>query len=72
MFTLALFPAAISLAEAMFVVPLVMLAVFEVWMLINMLRNPKLRGSVKILWVLGILVFQPFGAVAYFFTARKQ
>ena len=64
--------AMMNVSELMFVIPVVMLVIFEIWMLVDLVRNRRLRGSAKILWALGILIFQPVGAIVYYFTARKQ
>jgi hypothetical protein len=44
---------------------------FEIWMFIDVLRNPRLSAGRKLLWAIGMLLLHPFVAIAYYFTARK-
>lgn len=51
-------------------VGLILLAifVFEVAMFISVIRNQRITGNTKALWILGMLLIHPFVAIGYYFT----
>jgi hypothetical protein len=46
--------------------------VFQVWMLIDAIQNPRLQGSQRIVWVLVIVLMPCLGPVLYFFVGRSK
>ncbi len=46
--------------------------VFWLWMLIDAIKNPRLDGTMKIVWVLVIILFHGLGALIYFFAGRDR
>ncbi len=45
-------------------------SIFWLWMLIDAILNPRLRGAEKIVWVLVVLLLHVLGAIIYFFIGR--
>jgi hypothetical protein len=45
--------------------------VFEVVMFIDVIRNPAISDERKLLWAIGMFLFHPFVAIAYYFTDHK-
>ena len=44
---------------------------FEIWMLVDLIRNPELSDERKILWAVGMILIHPIIAIVYYFTDRK-
>jgi len=40
--------------------------IFQIWMLIDAIQNPRLSGSQRIVWVLVIILMPCLGPVLYF------
>lgn len=55
-------------------VMLVLLAilVFEIAMLVSVIRNKYITGNAKALWILGMILVHPIVAIVYFFTDYKK
>ncbi|GCE45784.1 phospholipase D-like protein [Thermosporothrix hazakensis] len=53
------------------VFPLVTLVLF-LWMLIHCLRNRGISDTMKLIWVILMLLCSPVAPVVYFFTDRKK
>jgi len=51
---------------------IVALFVFWLWMLVDCLKNPRLQGTEKIVWVLVIIFLHGLGALVYFFVGRTK
>ena len=45
---------------------------FEVWMLIDVIRNTAISAERKVLWVIGMFLLHPFVAIVYYFTDRTR
>ena len=45
--------------------------VFWIWMLIDAIKNPRLDGSQRIVWVLVIVFLHALGALIYFVAGRS-
>lgn len=45
-------------------------SVFWLWMLIDAILSPRLRGAQKLIWVLVVLFLHFLGAAIYFFVGR--
>ena len=45
-------------------------SIFWLWMLIDAILNPRLRGTEKLIWVLVVLFLHVLGALIYFFVGR--
>lgn len=45
---------------------------FELFMFLDVIKNKKLSDTEKLLWGLGILLFHPFVAVAYFLIVYSK
>jgi hypothetical protein len=56
------------------VIPLfvLLLLAFEIWMIVDCIKNPKLSDSEKALWVIGMLLIHPFVALIYFLIGRDR
>ncbi|HEY2826557.1 MAG TPA: PLD nuclease N-terminal domain-containing protein [Pirellulales bacterium] len=46
--------------------------IFWLWMLIDCLKNPRLQGTEKLIWVLVIIFLHVLGPLLYFFIEREQ
>ena len=49
-----------------------LIAAFEVWMLIDVAINKKLSDKAKVWWIIGMVLVHPFVAIVYYFTDRKK
>ena len=45
--------------------------IFEVFMFVHAIRNQRISNDRRILWLIGMLLFHPFVAIAYYFTDRQ-
>ena len=43
---------------------------FEIWMLVDVIKNPSLGNGEKALWVIGMFLVHPFVAIAYYLYSR--
>lgn len=46
--------------------------IFEIWMLIDAIKNPRLEGSQRIVWVLVIILLPCLGSIIYYFAGRGK
>jgi hypothetical protein len=46
--------------------------IFWLWMLIDCLKNRRLDGTEKLIWILVIIFLQVLGPLLYLFLARDQ
>lgn len=46
--------------------------IFWIWMLVDCIRNPQLRGGAKVIWLLVIFFLHWIGALIYFFAGRTR
>ena len=46
--------------------------VFWIWMLVDAIKNPRLNGTERIVWVLVIVFLHFLGALIYFFAGRSR
>jgi hypothetical protein len=53
------------------VVALLVLA-FEVWMLIDAIKNKQLTTSQKVWWIIGMFLLHPFVAIVYYFMYKLR
>jgi len=44
--------------------------IFEIWMLIDAIKNPRLEGNQRVIWVLVILLVPCLGSIIYYFAGR--
>jgi hypothetical protein len=51
---------------------LLVIGAFWLWMLVDCLKNPRLKGSDKVVWVLVILVLFAGGGLLYLFFGRNK
>ena len=49
-----------------------LVAAFEVWMLIDVAINAKLSNKAKAWWIVGMVAIHPFVAIVYYFTDRNK
>jgi len=49
-----------------------LIAVFEVWMLVDVAINKKISDKAKTWWVIGMVAIHPVVAIVYFFTDRRK
>jgi cytochrome c oxidase assembly factor CtaG len=52
-------------------VAVVLAFVFWIWMLIDAIKNPRLDGTQRIVWVLVIIFLHALGALIYFLAGRS-
>ena len=45
--------------------------IFWVWMLIDAIKNPRLDGSQRVIWVLVVFFIPCLGSLIYYFVGRK-
>jgi len=46
--------------------------IFQIWMLVDAIRNPRLDGSQRIVWVLVIILIPCLGSIIYYFAGRSK
>ncbi|HXT12423.1 MAG TPA: PLD nuclease N-terminal domain-containing protein [Candidatus Angelobacter sp.] len=46
--------------------------IFQIWMLIDAIQNPRLEGSQRVVWVLVIILMPCLGPLLYFLVGRKK
>ena len=46
--------------------------IFWLWMLVDCLKNPRLHGNEKLIWVLVVIILPFIGSLLYFFIAKEQ
>ena len=46
--------------------------IFQIWMLVDAIQNPRLEGSQRIVWVLVIILMPCLGPVLYFAVGRSK
>ena len=46
--------------------------IFQIWMLVDAIQNPRLEGSQRIVWVLVIIFMPCLGPTLYFFVGRGR
>jgi len=54
------------------VVAALLIAAFEVWMIIDVAINKKINDKAKVWWIIGMVIIHPFVAIVYFFTDRRK
>lgn len=57
--------------------PFILLAIlliflFEIWMFVDLLQNPRLVSEEKLFWAIGMILIHPIVAIVYYFVARKN
>jgi hypothetical protein len=69
-----MFISSIALLGMFFVFPLlgILYFIFWLWMLIDCLKNQRLDGTEKLIWVLVIFFLHVLGPLLYFFIAKEQ
>lgn len=51
---------------------LIAVLAFEIFMFIDVIKNPKLNATEKLLWAAGMLLIHPFVAIAYYLVVRNR
>ena len=46
--------------------------IFQIWMLVDAIQNPRLQGSQRIVWVLVIILMPCLGPVLYLAVGRSK
>ena len=46
--------------------------IFWIWMLIDAIKNPRLDGTQRLIWVLVIILIPCLGSLIYFFAGRGK
>jgi uncharacterized membrane protein len=49
-----------------------LIAIFEVWMIVDAALNKKISDKAKVWWIIGMFIIHPFVAIVYFFTDRRK
>jgi heme/copper-type cytochrome/quinol oxidase subunit 4 len=52
-----------------FLILIVVLA-FEIWMLVDVIKNRHVPTKHKVWWIVGMLLIHPIVAIVYFFVSR--
>ncbi len=45
---------------------------FWIWMIVDVIQNPRLVGNDKIVWALVVIFLHALGAAIYFFVGRQR
>ncbi|HSX27540.1 MAG TPA: hypothetical protein VLG25_02030 [Patescibacteria group bacterium] len=53
-------------------VALLAIIAFEVYMFLDVLKNPGLSDNERIIWVLGMFLLHPVIAIVYYFVAHSR
>jgi hypothetical protein len=53
-------------------IAILLILAFEVWMFVDVIRNPKLESTDKLLWCIGMLIFHPIVAIVYYFVVYAK
>jgi len=51
---------------------LLIILIFEITMVVDAWRNPKLNANQRALWIVGMFFIHPFVAIFYFFSAHSR
>lgn len=46
--------------------------IFWIWMLIDAIKNPRLDGTQRVIWVLVIFFIPCLGSIIYYFAGRSK
>jgi hypothetical protein len=57
---------------SLIIIVALLIAVFEVWMIVDVAINKKISDKAKVWWIVGMLIVHPFVAIAYFFTDHRK
>ncbi len=49
-----------------------LIAAFEVWMIVDVALNKKISDRAKVWWIIGMVLIHPFVAIAYYFTDHRK
>jgi hypothetical protein len=49
-----------------------LIAAFEVWMIVDAATNKKISDKAKTWWIIGMVIIHPFVAIVYYFTDRRK
>lgn len=66
-----IFGAAAMAVLMFFAIIAIAVLVFEVFMFIDAIKNPRLSDTEKILWCAGMILIHPIIAIVYYFVARS-
>jgi len=50
----------------------ILVFIFQIWMLIDAIKNPRLEGNQRVIWVLVILLLPCLGSIIYYFAGRSR
>ena len=50
---------------------LIITTIFQIWMFIDALINPRLNGTEKVIWCLVVFFLHFIGALIYYFVGRR-
>lgn len=56
----------------LFIFILLVIAIFEVWMIVDAALNKNISDKAKMWWIIGMVLIHPFVAIAYFFTDHRK
>lgn len=45
---------------------------FEIWMIVDAIKNKQISNQAKAWWVLGMLIIHPIVAIIYYFTDHRK
>lgn len=60
--------------SALAILTIIVLAIliFEIAMFVSVIKNDRITTEIKLLWVLGMILFHPFVAIVYYFTDHQK
>jgi hypothetical protein len=54
------------------IVAALLIAAFEIWMIVDVALNKKISDKSKVWWIIGMVIIHPFVAIFYFFTDHRK
>ena len=54
------------------IILVILIAIFDIWMIVNAALNKKITDKAKTWWIIGMLLIHPIVAIVYFFTDRRK
>lgn len=54
------------------IIVVLLIAAFEIWMIVDAALNKKISDKAKVWWIIGMFIIHPFVAIIYFFTDHRK
>ena len=59
-------------AAMFFMLLIFLILTFEIWMLVDVIKNTKISAEERAIWIIGMLLVHPFVAVFYYFLRSRN